>query len=221
MANFHPRPEDIPSEFAVFPLPGALLLPRGKLPLNIFEPRYLAMVQDSLTVGRMFGMIQPDPHTPAEDNGEGLYRVGCLGRLSSFSETDDGRLLITLTGLLRFTVVAELGLRHGYRRVRGDVTPYLGDLVIDRPPVDIEREKILAALRGYFARRSVDANWEAIRGLSDDGLVITLAMACPFEPVEKQALLEAPDDADRAATLLALLQMGAAGPDQPAGRPVS
>jgi uncharacterized protein len=221
MAAFHPRPEDIPSEFAVFPLPGALLLPRGKLPLNIFEPRYLAMVQDSLATGRMFGMIQPDPHTPAEDGNEGLYRVGCLGRLSSFSETDDGRMLITLTGLVRFTVAAELDRRHGYRRVQGDVTLYLGDLALERPPVSIEREKILSALRGYFARRNVDANWEAIRGLSDDGLVITLAMACPFEAVEKQALLEAPDDADRAATLLALLQMGAAGPDQPAGRPVS
>lgn len=206
MSPFHPRLDDLPSEFAVFPLSGALLLPRGKLPLNIFEPRYLAMVQDALAEGRMFGMIQPDPQ-------EGLYRVGCLGRLSSFSETDDGRLLITLTGLLRFAVGAELQMRNGYRRVRGDFSPYLADLALDRPPIQIERDKILTALKAYFARRSVDANWDAIRGLSDDSLVITLAMACPFEPVEKQALLEAPDDADRAATLLALLEMGAAGPD--------
>ena len=104
MAAFHPRFEELPSEFAVFPLSGALLLPRGKLPLNIFESRYLAMVQDLLASGRMFGMIQPDANAPASDAGEGLYRVGCLGRLSSFSETDDGRLLITLTGLIRFTV---------------------------------------------------------------------------------------------------------------------
>jgi Lon protease-like protein len=221
MAPFHPRPEDLPTEFAVFPLPGAFLLPRGKLPLNIFEPRYLAMVQDSLASGRMFGMIQPDPNAPAAEHGEGLYSVGCLGRLSSFSETDDGRLLITLTGLIRFTIGAELGLRQGYRRVCGDFSRFMDDLTVARAPVEVEREKVLTALRGYFARRSVDANWEAIRGLSDDGLVITLAMACPFEPVEKQALLEAPDDADRAATLLALLQMGAAGPDLPAGRPVS
>src|ERR1700748_2066144 len=221
MAAFHPRPEDLPTEFAVFPLPGALLLPRGKLPLNVFEPRYLAMVQDSLAIGRMFGMIQPDPNAADGAFGEGLYRIGCLGRLSSYSETDDGRLLITLTGLMRFTIAAELGLHHGYRRVRGDFTGYMDDLTVERAPVDIEREKILSALRGYFARRSVDANWEAIRGLSDDGLVITLAMACPFEAVEKQALLEAPDDAARAATLLALLQMGAAGPDLPAGRSVS
>lgn len=221
MAPFHPRPEDLPSEFAVFPLAGALLLPRGKLPLNVFEPRYLAMVQDSLADGRMFGMIQPDPNAADGPFGEALFRVGCLGRLSSFSETDDGRILITLTGLLRFTVAAELGLHRGYRRVRGDFTRYMDDLAVERPESDIEREKILTALRGYFARRSVDANWDAIRGLSNDGLVITLAMACPFEAVEKQALLEAQTDADRAATLLALLQMGAAGPDQPAGRPVS
>jgi uncharacterized protein len=221
MAAFHPRFEELPSEFAVFPLSGALLLPRGKLPLNIFESRYLAMVQDSLASGRMFGMIQPDANAPTSDAGEGLYRVGCLGRLSSFSETDDGRLLVTLTGLIRFTVRAELGVRRGYRIVRGDLSRYVEDLTLDRPPVGIEREAILSALRAYFARRSVDANWDAIRGLSDDGLVITLAMACPFEAVEKQALLEAPTDVDRASTLLALLQMGAASADLPPGRSVS
>jgi uncharacterized protein len=221
MAAFHPRFEELPSEFAVFPLSGALLLPRGKLPLNIFESRYLAMVQDSLASGRMFGMIQPDANAPTSDAGEGLYRVGCLGRLSSFSETDDGRLLVTLTGLIRFTVRAELGVRRGYRIVRGDLSRYVEDLTLDRPPVGIEREAILSALRAYFTRRSVDANWDAIRGLSDDGLVITLAMACPFEAVEKQALLEAPTDVDRASTLLALLQMGAASADLPPGRSVS
>jgi hypothetical protein len=226
MAAFHPRPEDLPAEFAVFPLPGALLLPRGKLPLNIFEKRYLAMVQDSLASGRMFGMIQQDPHAPPSQTaatvGEpGLYRVGCIGRLSSFSETDDGRLLITLTGLARFTIDAELPMQRGYRRVRGNFSAYTGDLSLTRPAVDIGRDNLMTALRGYFARRSVDANWDAIKGLSDDGMVITLAMACPFEPVEKQALLEAPTDADRAATLLALLQMGAASSDLPSGHSVS
>jgi Lon protease-like protein len=221
MALFHPRLEDLPSEFAVFPLSGAFMLPRGKLPLNIFERRYLAMTLDSLAQGRMFGMIQPDAHAAMVGDEPGLYRVGCLGRLSSFSETDDGRLLITLTGLIRFTVAAELDMRNGYRRVRGDFSQYAGDLAETRPPVTIEREKLLAALRAYFARRSVEANWDAIRGLSDDGLIITLAMACPFEAVEKQALLEAPTDTDRAATLLALLQMGAASPDLPQGHSVS
>lgn len=231
MPPFHTRLEDLPSEFAVFPLTGAILLPRGKLPLNVFEKRYLAMVLDSLASGRMLGMIQPDPNVgalhaggplpEANDDEPGLYRVGCLGRLSSFSETDDGRLLITLTGLIRFTIDAELETRHGYRRVRGNFSRYTSDLLLGRPPVDIERAKMLAALRGYFSRRSVDANWEAIEGLSDDGLVITLAMACPFEAVEKQALLEAPDDAGVAATLLALLQMGAASSDLPSDHSVS
>ena len=124
MAAFHPRLEDLPTEFPVFPLPGALLLPRGKLPLNIFEPRYLAMVEDALAAGRMFGMIQPDPHLPESDTGPGLFRVGCLGRLSSFSETDDGRYLITLTGLLRFTIAEELAMRRGYRSATKPPTPH-------------------------------------------------------------------------------------------------
>src|ERR1700733_2759375 len=145
MAAFHPRFEELPSEFAVFPLSGALLLPRGKLPLNIFESRYLAMIEDSLAAGRMFGMIQPDANAPASDAGEGVYRVGCLGRLSSFSETDDGRLLITLTGLIRFTIRTEFSLRRGYRVVRGDFSGYRDDLTLDRPPADIEREAMLAA----------------------------------------------------------------------------
>ena len=221
MAAFHPRLEDIPSEFAVFPLGGALLLPRGKLPLNVFEPRYLTMTLDSLTAGRMFGMIQPDPHAAEAGDESGFYRVGCLGRLSSFNETDDGRLLITLTGLIRFTVAAELTARSGYRRVRGDFSAFTSDLAQTRLPVELERDKILNALRAYFTRRKVEANWDAIRALSDDTLIITLAMACPFEAVEKQALLEAPTDSDRAATLLALLQMGAAGPDMPPGHAVS
>src|ERR1700734_3434554 len=120
MTAFHPSLQDLPSEFAVFPLAGALLLPGGKLPLNIFEPRYLAMTLDSLGAGRMFGMIQPEPNQPEVPNGPALYRVGCLGRVSSFSETEDGRLLITLSGLIRFTVDSELDMVRGYRRVRAD-----------------------------------------------------------------------------------------------------
>jgi Lon protease-like protein len=221
MDPFHPDFEDLPSEFPVFPLSGALLLPRGKLPLNIFEPRYLAMSLDSLASGRMFGMIQPDPHAPALEHGPGLYRVGCLGRLSSFSETEGGHLLITLTGLIRFVIDSELDMRRGYRRVRGDFGKFAADLETTPRAGVVEREKVLSALRGYFAQRNVDANWDAIRRMSDDSLVVTLAMACPFEAVEKQALLEAPSEAERAATLLALLQMGAAGPDLPPGHAAS
>jgi uncharacterized protein len=221
MTAFHPSQQELPTEFAVFPLTGALLLPGGKLPLNIFEPRYLALTQDSLASGRMFGMIQPDPHAAEAASGPGLYRVGCLGRVSSFSETDDGRLLITLSGLIRFTIDSELDMRHGYRRVRGDFSRYRSDLDEAPQPIAVEREKLIESLRGYFVCRKVDANWDAIRRMPDEVLVVTLAMACPFEPVEKQALLEAPTEAERAATLLALLQMGAAGAQMPPGQVAS
>ena len=216
MAGFRTRFEDLPSEFAVFPLPGVLLLPRGRLPLNIFEQRYLALTEDSLAAGRMFAMIQPDSSHPDSPNGPVLYRVGCLGRLSSFSETDDGRLLITLTGLARFSIASAIDMRRGYRRVIGDFSRYRADL---NEPDDtaIDRDGLLNALRGYFVRRGVDPNWEAINRLPDDALVVTLAMVCPFEPIEKQALLEAPSEAERAETLLALLRMGAAEPAGPLG----
>jgi Lon protease-like protein len=221
MAAFHPRVEDLPGEFPVFPLPGALLLPRGKLPLRIFEPRYVAMTEDSLAQKRMFGMIQPDPTGTDTDNGPALFHVGCLGRLSSFTETDEGHYLITLTGLIRFTVTAEIEMRRGYRRVRGDFAPYHADLDLEPQSIGISREPLLAALRGYFTHRGIELNWDAIKRLADDMLVITLAMVAPFEPAEKQALLEAPSDAERASALLALLQMGALGQDTPGGRSVS
>jgi len=221
MAAFHPRPEDLPAEFAVFPLPGALLLPRGKLPLNIFEPRYKAMVEDALGLGRMFAMIQPDPKLPEGATGPGLFQIGCLGRLSSFSETDDGRFLITLTGVARFRIQREVDMRRGYRRVVGDYAPFLGDLDLSVRDLGLDRDALLAALKVYFAQRGVDANWDAIHRMDDETLVVTLGMACPFEPAEKQALLEAGSPGDRAAILLTLLQMGAAGPDMPPGRVVS
>ncbi len=210
----HPGTGNLPSEFAVFPLTGALLLPRGKLPLNIFEPRYRAMTEDSLGSGRMFGMIQPDPALAETNTGPALYRVGCLGRLSSFSEAEDGRYLITLTGVIRFTIAEELAMVGGYRRVRGDFTSHRVDL----KPSSLSlggpmRERLLSALRRYFTRHGFDANWDAVNGMEDDMLVITLSMVCPFEPVEKQALLEAETNAERAGTLLALLEMGALAPD--------
>jgi uncharacterized protein len=208
MSPFHPQIADLPDEFAIFPLAGALLLPHGRLPLNIFEPRYLALTEDALALGRMFAMIQPDPNKPAQPTGPGLYGVGCLGRLISFSETEDGRYLITLAGLIRFTVVEELTMRRGYRRVRGDFSAFAADLA---PPAiagaGCDREALLGALRAYFAHRSLEANWDAIKQIPDEMLVITLCMACPFDPVEKQALLEAPSPAERAYALLTLLQI--------------
>jgi len=221
MAAFHPRVEDLPSEFPVFPLAGALLLPRGKLPLNIFEPRYKALCEDALGLGRLFGMIQPDGTQPEGPNGPALFRIGCLGRLSAFSETDDGRYQITLTGVIRFAVAAELAGRRGYRRVRGDTAAFGGDLDLAPQPIRVARDILLTALRGFFSHRGVEANWDAIKRLSDDNLVITLAMVCPFEPAEKQALLEAGTIAEQAEMLLTLLRMGAVGPDTSSGRAVS
>ncbi|WP_421992044.1 LON peptidase substrate-binding domain-containing protein [Roseococcus sp.] len=216
MNPFQPAPEQLPAEIAVFPLSGALLLPGGKLPLNIFEPRYLALVLDSLAQGRMFGMIQADPNGA----GDGLYHVGCLGRLSSFAETEDGRLLITLSGLIRFRVTEELTACRGYRRVRADYTLYLDDL--DPPePGDLPREGILAALKPYFTAKGIDANWSAVEQMSCPSLVTTLSMVCPFAVAEKQALLEAASPAERAQDLIALLRMAALGGGElpPGGRP--
>jgi Lon protease-like protein len=221
MAAFHPRVEDLPDEFPVFPLPGALLLPYGRLPLRIFEPRYKAMTEDALGQGRMFAMIQPDPTAPEGEHGPGLYRIGCLGRVSSFSETEEEHYLITLTGLIRFAVSRELDMRRGYRRVAGDFSAFQNDLDLADQPNGVEREALLTALRGYFTHRRFEANWDAIKRLDDDSLVVTLAMVCPFEPAEKQALLEATGQAERAAALLVLLQMGALAPNSPGGRSVS
>ena len=185
------------------------LRPGGKLPLNIFERRYLAMFEDCLSAGRVVGMIQPDELRPATPSGPALYKVGCLGRLSSFSETDDGRMLITMTGLIRFTVKVELEMRRGYRRVRADLVRFRADLDEEAPAPALDRDSLVEALRAYFAARGFDANWEAIDEMPDSALVATLAMVCPFDPAEKQALLEALGTAERADTLLTLLRMGA------------
>ena len=219
MAAFHPNLDALPEEFSVFPLPGALLLPRGKLPLNIFEQRYLALTEDALGAGRMFGMIQPDMSRAPGPNGPALYRVGCLGRLTSFSETDDGRFLIQLTGVARFAIMREVEMRRGYRRVHGDFAAYRGDLDLTEPESMIDRGPLLAALKDYFARATIDANWDSIKRIPDGLLIVTLAMVCPFDPAEKQALLEAASEADRADTLLALLRMGATGPEDTGRRP--
>lgn len=219
MDPFQPGPEQLPPEIAVFPLSGALLLPGGRLPLNIFEPRYLAMTLDCLAQGRMFGMIQGDPSKPRTERGSTIYQVGCLGRLSSFSETDDGRLLITLTGVARFRVAEEIEMRRGYRRVRADYAPFLGDL--EPTAEEVPRGEILEALRPFFQAKGIEANWAAIEEMAAPALVTTLAMVCPFAVAEKQALLEAPMLADRAGTLVALLRMAAHGGDElpPDARP--
>ncbi len=209
----------IPSEFPIFPLPGAMLLPGGKLPLNIFEPRYLGMIEDALGRGRFLGMIQPDENRAATPTGPGLYRVGCVGLITSFSETEDGRFLVTLGGLTRFALSVELEMQRGYRRVRADLSRFSHDARPDDPNDGVQRETLLRALRAYFTVHGFDANWEAINEMPDAPLVSTLSMICPFEPAEKQVLLEAETTAERSRALLALLEIGAhlsnTGDDRP------
>jgi Lon protease-like protein len=223
MGAFHPEFSDLPAAIPVFPLTGALLLPEGRLPLNIFEPRYLAMIADALGAGRVLGMIQPSADPGTGPKGPNLSRIGCLGRLTSFSESDDGRFLITLTGVIRFAVAEELPMQRGYRRVRADYAGFAADLDLDAARPAVDRDALVTALRPYFKARGMDANWDAVKQTSDAMLVTTLCMVCPFEPREKQALLETRGFAERAALLTGLLQMGAHDPfgEPPAGSRLS
>lgn len=209
-----PAFEDLGTDLPVFPLPGVLLLPRGLLPLNIFEPRYLAMVEDALAADRLIGMIQPRPG-PESDAGPGLYAVGCAGRITSFDETDDGRYLITLTGLCRFRVAQEQDGRRGYRRVRPDWTGFAADMA-DPGATAIDRAGLDQALNDYFRVSGLSADWKAIGETPDERLVTSLAMICPFEPQEKQALLEAKDLCERTELMLSIIRMAIHGGD--AGR---
>jgi Lon protease-like protein len=230
---------DLEGELAIFPLPGALLLPRGRLPLNIFEPRYITMIDDALRSRRLIGMLQPqgveaddeDDETEAGAGDEteapeersrfampprsamiaretppALYHVGCVGRLTSFVEREDGTYAVTLAGITRFRVRQELDPVHGYRRVMPEFGAFANDLV-EPGPVAFNREALIVALRRFFAQRGFEARWDAIEQMDDETLIITLSMICPFAGAEKQALLEAVTLSQRAQTLLALLQM--------------
>lgn len=231
---FDPLFTDLPQVIPVFPLPGVLLLPGGKLPLNVFEPRYLAMIGDAIAGSRVIGMIQPlkgDGAPLKTNDGEAvattaagtiaddvtLYPMGCAGRITQFSETDDGRFLVTLSGICRFAVLKELPLQRGYRRVIPAWTQFEGDMVEAPAPVAIDRERMVRALRSYFKLNQINANWEAIRDTPDDRLVTSLAMICPFAPSEKQALLECPDANERARVLTALMEMALLGAPQGKG----
>ena len=219
--------EDLPAVLSIFPLSGALLLPWGRLPLNIFEPRYLNMTLDALKTGRIFGMVQLDyDKTPREripadglapESEPAVYMVGCAGRIASFEETDDGRLLILLKGLARFRIVKEIEGHGGYRRVRANYDEFESDL--EPPPkFQLDREKLMTYLRPYLEAQTMTINIDVLKGLSDGSLITSMCMICPFDPREKQALLEAKTMSERAASLIKLLQMGifdAGKPDAP------
>jgi Lon protease-like protein len=212
---FDPTFEELPREIPIFPLPGALLLPHGRLPLNIFEPRYLAMTRDALAGARIIGMIQPDATEDLRRPQVATYRTGCAGRIVQFAETPDGRYLITLAGLIRFDLGTELPLKDGDRRIVPDFAPYRSDM--EGRPGKIERERLLAKLKQFLERHDIGADWKAIEMAPDEQLVNALAMMCPFGPSEKQALLEAPDIAARCETMIALLEMAVAASGE-AGR---
>ncbi len=215
MSDFSPYDAagDLPRTVPLFPLGGALLLPRGRLPLNIFEPRYLTMIDDALARDRLVGMVQPRPDQSAAAKPD-TYATGCVGRLTSFTETPDGRYLITLTGMCRFAVVEELETVTPYRQARVDFGSYAGDL---RPAPDetaIPTDRLLGTLRGYLDKFGLEADWDSITQAPVETLVNSLSMICPFEQGEKQALLEAETLSARADALIALLEMASASHDE-------
>jgi uncharacterized protein len=201
------KPDDLPVTIPVFPLTGAVLFPRSALPLNIFEPRYLNMIDDALASDRLIGMIQPasgaDAATPA------LAPVGCVGRITTFTETEDGRYLITLTGVCRFRVDRELTVKSPYRKVTPDWRPFAIDLSQRDNGGAIDQEILARALRDYANAKGFQVDWEATTDAPAEMLVNAVCAACPFDPGEKQLLLEADTLADRCDALVTLLELGA------------
>ncbi|MBE7211006.1 MAG: LON peptidase substrate-binding domain-containing protein [Gluconacetobacter diazotrophicus] len=219
----------LPTLLPVFPLGGALLLPRGGLPLNVFEPRYQCLVEDALRGDRLFGMIQPsDGHEEtgpraapiSRDLPPALFGVGCVGRLTSFAERADGTCSIGLTGVARFRVLREQDAVTPYRQLHVSYDEFADDLV-EPDSIAFDRPGLLQALRRFFAARGFQGRWDAIEQMDDDTLLVTLSMICPFPPTEKQALLEAPTLSDRARTLRALLEMAGHESPEDDGRPPS
>jgi uncharacterized protein len=200
------RPADLPQKLPVFPLPGALLLPRADLPLNIFEPRYLEMVSDALSGERMIGIIQPKDDSDTAERPE-LMKVGCAGRITSYAETPDGRMLVTLTGVSRFSIKSELTVETAYRQVMANFKPFAIDLVMDLGANEVNRPALLTAFKDYLTANNMSADWSEINAASTEVLVNTLSLLAPYPASEKQALLEAPDLKTRADVLVALTEM--------------
>ena len=200
---------DLPTRIPLFPLSGVVLMPRGALPLNVFEPRYLKMVDDVLKGERMIGIIQPseDPDRVLKPN---LSAIGAAGRLVSFRETDDNRYLITLAGVCRFRLTGEEAADTPYRIGQCDFSPFAGDLAETDDFDAFPRDRLMAALKAYLNTRDMQADWKSVTSAPPEALVNALTMMCPFEPAEKQALLEAPSFDARVSTLVAILEMARA-----------
>ena len=196
-------PASLPTSVRLFPLPGALLLPRAMLSLNIFEPRYLQMVRDAMAGDRLIAMIQPRNLSEPWD----LFGIGCVGRITQYAETGDGRYQIALTGLARFRLATEIPADTPYRQAQADFTAYAADLAEAPPLAAATRADLEHSLRQYLEVNGLSADWEAVSAADDESLVNTLASVCPFTPAERQAVLEAPDLGARTTTLVALMRL--------------
>lgn len=203
------KASDLPERMIIFPLAAALLLPDGRMPLNIFEPRYLKMIDDVLAGNRIIGMIQPRlDGTKREDGEPELCDVGCCGRLTSFSESGDGRYLVSLQGICRFRVSEELPVKTPYRQCL--INPFVADLDPAAGEEEVDREQLLKAFRNYLDANGMEADWESVSRAENGTLVNALSMMSPYGPAEKQALLEAPDLKTRSETLVAITEMALA-----------
>jgi Lon protease-like protein len=210
LAERYRRPADLPPRIPVFPLRGAILLPRSALPLKVFEPRYLAMLDDVLAGPRILGIIQPqggEGRESPEGKTQGLRRIGCAGRVTSYQELDDGRLTIGLTGIARFEVVGEAETGKPYRVMSVSYDRFASDLNRGLGEELVDRTKLLAALKDYLERTQLKADWSVIEKASSEFLINALCVMSPYGPEEKQALLEAADLKSRAEVLVALAEM--------------
>ena len=199
---------DLPEIIPVFPLAGALLLPRGQMPLNIFEPRYLAMVDDALRDGhRLIGMIQPDMSHSRDEARPELFRVGCVGRITQLAESGDGRYILELTGVARFKVIEEVTALTAYRQCKVDFFSYADDFVARKGEEAVDRKQLLESLSAFLKANNLKTDWEGIEKAPNEALVNALAMMSPYGPAEKQAMLEAPDLKTRAEILIAVTEM--------------
>jgi len=202
-------PEALPEVIPVFPLAGALLLPRSEMPLNIFEPRYVQMIDRAIAADRVVGMVQPDEKLAPSAFGPKLCRIGCAGRITSLAESGDGRYLVTLTGIARFAILEEVDHGTLFRQCRVSAASFAGDFA-EAEGETIDRSAVIRTFRDYLEAHNLDADWESVGRASNETLVNALAMMAPFGPAEKQALLEAPSLRSRAETLVALTEMSLA-----------
>jgi Lon protease-like protein len=203
-------PEDLPAIIPVFPLPGALLLPRAELPLNIFEPRYLAMIDAAMAGNRIIGMIQPDEAVPGKAGHPALCAIGCAGRITSFAETGDDRYVITLTGISRFRILEEIVAPVPFRQCRVTAVSFTADFTGCVRDKSVDRRSVLRTFRAYLDAHNLETDWDSVDSASNETLINALAMMAPFGCAEKQALLEAPDLCSRAETLVAITEMSLA-----------